>query len=314
VVSIGQLPKLFGVPTGSGGFFSQLGDLLEQLGDTSGWTLAVGSASVAALFALARLAPKLPGTLIVLVGSIVVSAALDLSGRGVDVVGELPDAAPDPAVPDVSWGDLLDLLPAALGVMIITAEAVSVSRAIASSQGYVFDVNRDLVAFGGSNLLAGLSSGFVQSGGASQTVAAERSGGRTQLLSVVAAALILLTGLFLAPLFEDLPQATLAAIVIVAISSFFSVGGRAAALRPPPAHGDRARLVALVGVLVLGVLPGLLLAVALSLVELMQRLSAPPVTPLARDPDTGAWASRDRHPGWASPAGVLVAGVEGPLF
>jgi sulfate permease, SulP family len=287
VVTIGQLPKLFGVPSGSGGFFAQLRDLMEQLGDTSGWTFAVGIASVAALVALAHVAPKLPATLIVLVGAIVVSAAFDLASRGVDVVGELPDAAPDFAVPDVSWGDLIDLLPAALGLMIVTAEAVSVSRAIAASQGYEVDVNRDLVAFGGSNLLAGFSSGFVQSGGASQTMAAERAGGRTQLLSLVAAGLILLTGLFLAWLFEDLPQATLAAIVIVAIASFYRVDElrRFARLRMSAVV---LALVALVGVLVLGVLPGLLLAVALSLVQLMQRLSTPLVTPLARNPATGA--------------------------
>jgi high affinity sulfate transporter 1 len=313
VVTMGQLPKLFGVPAGSGGFFSQLWDLVEQLGDTSGWTFAVGIASVAALVALTRFAPKLPGTLIVLAGAIAVSAALDLAGRGVDVVGELPDAAPDLAVPDVSWGDLVDLLPAALGVMVISAEAVSVSRAIASAQGYNVDVNRDLVAFGGSNALAGFSSGFVQSGGVSQTMAAERAGGKTQLLSIVAAGLILLTGLFLAPLFEDLPQATLAAIVIVAISSFFRVDElrRFAHLRR---SAVTLALVALGGVLVLGVLRGLLLAVGLSLVELMQRLSAPPVTVLARSPTEAVWGSRERHPDWAQARGVVVVGIEGPLF
>jgi MFS superfamily sulfate permease-like transporter len=130
---------------------------------------------------------------------------------------------------------------------------------------------------------------------------------------VVAAALILLTGLFLAPLFEDLPQATLAAIVIVAISSFFRVDElrRFARLRRTAIVLS---LVALAGVLVLGVLPGLLLAVALSLVELVRRLSAPPVALLARDPGAGGWANRDRHPDWATPPGVLVVGVEGPLF
>jgi SulP family sulfate permease len=313
VVTIGQLPKLFGVRGGSGGFFAQLRDLVDQLGDTSGWTFAVGVASVAALVTLAHVAPNLPGTLIVLVGAIVVSAAFDLATRGVDVVGELPDAAPDFAVPDVSWGDLIDLLPAALGLMIMTAEAVSVARAIAASQGYAVDVNRDLVAFGGSNLFAGFSSGFVQSGGASQTMAAERAGGRTQLLSLVAAGLILLTGLFLASLFEDLPQATLAAIWIVAIASFYRVDElrRFARLRRSAVV---LALVALVGVLVLGVLPGLLLAVALSLVQLMQRLSTPPVTPLARNPATGAWGSKARHPDWEAAPDVLMVAVEGPLF
>jgi MFS superfamily sulfate permease-like transporter len=313
VVALGQLPKIFGVPAGAGGSFSQLWDLLGELGGTHGWTLAVGAASVVALVALDRLAPKLPAFLIVLVGSIVLSSLMDLSSRGVDVVGELPDAAPDLALPDVGWGDLVDLLPAALGLMILTAEAAAVSRSIASMQGYAVDVNRDIGAFGGSNLVAGLSSGFVQSGGASQTLAGERAGGKTQLVSIVAAGLILLTGLFLAFLFEDLPQATLAAIVIVAISGFFRVDElrRFARLRRSAVV---LALVALAGVLLFGVLPGLLIAVALSLVELLGRLSQPSVTELARDPATDAWGSRERHPSWRTVPGVYAAGVEGPLF
>jgi sulfate permease, SulP family len=313
VVAVGQLPKLFGVPAGSGGFFSQLWDLLGELGDTDGWTLAVGAAAVAALVLLDRFAPKLPAFLLVLVGSIVVSALLDLSSRGVDVVGELPDAAPDFAIPDVGWSDLDDLLPAALGMMIVTAEAAAVSRSIASTQGYAVDVNRDITALGSSNLVAGLSSGFVQSGGASQTLAGERAGGKTQLVSLVAAGLVLLTGLFLAFLFEDLPQATLAAIVIVAISGFFRVDElrRFARLRR---SAVMLALVALVGVLVFGVLPGLLIAVALSLIELMGRLSRPPVAVLARDPSTEVWGNRERHPGWETTSGTLALAVEGPLF
>jgi high affinity sulfate transporter 1 len=312
-VTIGQLPKVFGVAAGSGHFFGQLRDLLEHLDDTSWWTLGVGLSCIAGLVVLRRFAPQLPGTLIVLVASIVVSALLDLKSHGVDVVGDLPSALPDPAIPDVGWGDLGDLVPAAFGVVIVTAEAIGVARAIASADGYRVDVNRDLVAFGGSNLLAGLSSGFVQSGGASQTMAAERSGGRTQLLSLVAAGLIVITGAFLAPLFEDLPQATLAAIVVVAIASFFRVDElrRYAGLR---GSAIVTSLVALIGVLLLGVLPGLLVAVALSLVILMQRLARPPITLLARDPATGAWGRADRHPGWTTQQGVLVAGTEGPLF
>jgi high affinity sulfate transporter 1 len=313
VVALGQLPKIFGVPGGSGGFFVQLRDLVGELGDTHGWTLAVGAASLVALVVLDRLAPRLPSFLVVLAGSIVVSSLLDLAERGVDVVGELPDAAPDVAIPDVGWGDLENLLPAALGMMILTAEAAAVSRSIASTQGYAVDVNRDIVALGGSNLAAGLTSGFVQSGGASQTLAGERAGGKTQLVSVVAAGLVLLTGLFLAFLFEDLPQATLAAIVVFAISGFFRVDElrRFGRLRRSAVV---LALVALVGVLVFGVLPGLLVAVALSLIDLMGRLGRPDVAVLARDPATGAWGSRERHPGWETTTGTLVLAVEGPLL
>ena len=167
---------------------------------------------------------------------------LDLSSRGVDVVGELPSAVPDPAWPDVSWRDAVDLLPAALGVLLLSAEAIGVTRTLAAKHRYRVDTNRDLIGLGGSNLLAGLSSGFVQSGGASQTMAVERGGGRTQLASLVAAGLILLTGAFFAFLFEDLPEATLGAIVVVAIFGLLP-RRRAAALRPD--QEERAAFLAL---------------------------------------------------------------------
>jgi high affinity sulfate transporter 1 len=312
-VALGQLSKLFGVEGTSGKFFEQLWDLLGDLDDTHGWTLVVGAASVVALVAFRRLGPKLPGMLIVLALAIVVSKLLDLSGRGVDVVGELPSALPDPAVPDISWDDVVDLLPAALGMLIVSAEAASVSRGIARAQGYDIDPNRDLIALGASNGLAGLSSGFVQSGGASQTLAAEQAGGKTQLTSVVAAGLILVTGAFLTGLFEDLPQATLGAIVIVAISGFWRVDelARFARLRT---SAIVFALVALGGVLLLGILPGLVVAALLSLVSLIQLLSRPSAGALGRDPATGAWGRTDRHPDWQAPPGVVAARVDGPLF
>ena len=312
-VAVGQLPKIFGVEGGSGHFFELVRDLVKVLGDTHAWTLAVGVGSIAALIAFGKLAPRVPGTLVVLAVSIAASALLDLAGHGVDVVGDLPSAVPDPSIPDVSWRDLAELLPAAFGVMIVSAEAIGVARSLASSQGYSVQVSRDLVALGGSNLLAGLSGGFVQSGGASQTMAAERAGGKTQLVSVIAAGLILLTGAFLAFLFQDLPQATLGAIVVVAIAGFFRVDElrRFAHLRR---SAIVLSLVALVGVLVFGVLPGLLIAVGLSLVVLIQRLSRPSAATLARDPVTGAWGSAERHPDWSLVAGVMVARSDGPLF
>jgi SulP family sulfate permease len=312
-IAIGQLPSLVGVEGADGEFFERLWDLAGDLGDAHGWTVAVGLGGVAALVALRRLAPAVPGTLVVLALAIVVSALLDLDGRGVDVVGDLPDALPDPALPEVGWGDLVDLVPAAFGVMVVGAEAIGVARALASKDRYRIDVNRELYALGAANALAGLSSGFVQSGGASQTAAAENAGARSQLASVIAALLILLTGAVLAPLFEDLPQATLAAIVIVAVAGFFRVDElrRFARVRRSAAAFA---LVALAGVLVLGVLLGLLVAAALSLMLLVYRLSRPAVGLLARDPASGAWGRADRHPGWAAAADVVVARVDGPLF
>ena len=295
-IAVGQLPDLFGVEAGSGDFFEKAWDLFGDLGETHWWTFTVGVVSAVLLVSLRRYAPAVPGTLLVLVLAVVISALLGLEDRGVDVVGELPDALPDPALPDVGWADLGDLLPAAFGVMVLaTAEGVGVARGLATKEGYTINVDRELYGLGGANLLAGVTSGFVQSGGASQTAAAESAGGKTQVASIVAAVLILLTGAVLAPLFEDLPQATLAAIVVVAVAGFFRVDElrRFAALRR---SAIVLALVALAGVLLLGVLPGLLVAVCLSLVLVIHRLSRPPVE-IVRS---------DRR--------VTVTRVAGPLF
>jgi high affinity sulfate transporter 1 len=313
VIALGQLPKLLGVKAGEGNFFPALADVLGELGDVQGTTLAVGAASVAVLVVCRRLVPALPATLIILAGSIAVSALLDLSAHGVAVVGNIPNALPDPAIPDVSANDVVALVTPALGVMFLSAEGIGVARSLAVKHGYPLDVSRDLRAFGASNLLSGLSSGFVQCGGASQTAAADGAGARTQLAGLIAAGLVLLTGAFLAPLFEDLPEATLGAIVIVAVSGFFNVAElrRFAYVRRSAIF---TALLALVGVLVLGVLQGLVVAAGLSLVYVVERLGRPSVGALARDPASGVWGRADRHDGWRAPDGALVARSDGPLL
>ena len=312
-IAVGQLPKLLGVDDTDGNVFAQLADMVRELGDVHGPTVALGLASVVALVALRRVAPAVPGTLVVLAAAIAASALLGFDDHGIDVVGELPSALPDPALPDVSASDLTALLPVGLGVLILSTEAVGVARAYATSGGYAIDINRELTALGVSNLLAGASSGFVQSGGASQTAAAAGAGGRSQLASLVAAGLVLLTGAFLAPLFEPLPQATLGAIVIVAVAGFFRVDELRRFARVRPMACALAAL-ALAGVLAFGVLPGLLIAAALSLGLLVHRLSRPAAAVLARDPATGSWGRAERHPDWERPPGVVVVRVDGPLF
>lgn len=190
------------------------------------------------------------------------------------------------------------------------------ARALAGARGEAIDASRELVALGGANLLAGLSGGFVQPGGASQTAAAERAGGRSQLASVVAAAPVLLTGAFLAPLFAGLPQPTPGAIVVVAIAGFLRVDElrRFARLhRSAIVLG----LVALAGVLLLGVLPGLLVAAGLSLILVIRRLSRPQIARLraARRPARGATPAATRLGGWWPRARAMrPAGSSGAPF
>jgi SulP family sulfate permease len=282
-IALAQLPSMLGVKAGDGNFFPRLWDLLGELDNVHWATLAVGAGSVALLVLGRRLVPWLPSTLLVLVVAIAVSAIAGLPSHGVDVVGDIPQALPDPAIPHIAAGDFVELIAPAFGILVLSAEAVGVARGLAVRHGYRVEPNRDLVALGAANALAGFSSGFVQSGGASQTAAADGAGGRSQLAPIIAAGLILLTGAFLAPLFEDLPQATLGAIVIVAVAGFFDVASLRRFARIRRSAVVFATL-ALVGVLVLGVLQGLVVAAGLSLVYFVARISRPPVSVLAREP------------------------------
>ena len=142
VVALAQVPALLGVEPGEGDFFAYLADVLDELGEVHATTLAVGAASIAGLILGKRFIPRVPSTLLVLVLAIVVSALLDLDEHGVDVVGHIPDALPDPAIPDVSADDLVALIAPALGVLILSAEAVGVARALAVKHGYRVDPNR----------------------------------------------------------------------------------------------------------------------------------------------------------------------------
>ena len=312
-IMIGQAPSLLGVDGSSGKFFNQLNDLIGDLGDVHLATLAVGAGSIAVLVIGRRRWPGFPATLLLLVVAIAVSAIFNLSAHGVDVVGHIPSAGPDISVPDIRSGDIAGLIGAGFGILIMTTEAVGVARALATQDGYQIEPNRDLMALGVANLAAGFSHGFVQSGGASQTAAAQRAGGKSQLASFLAAVLILLTGLFLSDLFKDLPQATLAAIVVVAVSTFLNVADlrRFAAIRTSAIVFAS---IALAGVLVLGVLAGLILAAVLSLVYVIRRFSRPSVGVFARDPVAREWGRLDRHPTWETVPNVLVAGSDGPLL
>jgi MFS superfamily sulfate permease-like transporter len=175
-IAVGQLPKVLGVDDPGGDFFPRLWGVLGELGDVDAATAAVGGLSIVLLVVLRRVMPAVPGVLVVLVLSIVVSWLLDLKAHGVDVVGTLPSALPDPSIPDLRDGDIATLIGTGFGVMFLSTEGIGVARGLATRDGYTVDASRELVAFGGANLLSGLSQGFVQSGGASQTAAA---GGRS---------------------------------------------------------------------------------------------------------------------------------------
>jgi sulfate permease, SulP family len=274
-IIVGQLPKLLGVPAGDGDFFGQAGDLLGRLGDLNPWTAAIGLGSLAVLLGLRRVAPAVPAALAVVVAGIALVALGDLTGRGVEVIGAVEGAFPVPAVPWVGWHELVGLLPGAVAVAIVGyAESATVAESMANEHGYVVEPDRELRAVGIANILSGLFQGFITGGGASQTAANDRAGAQTQLVSLLVSGLTVVTAVALLPLFRDLPQAALAAVVISAVIGFLNL---AAMERVRRLRRDSfvIALVTMVAVLTLGVLQGLILAVVVSVGELLVRASRP---------------------------------------
>ncbi|MEV7287072.1 SulP family inorganic anion transporter [Streptomyces sp. NPDC093252] len=313
-IIVRQAAKILGIPGGDGDFFARLWHLLAHAGDWSAATIAVGAAALVALLALERWLPRLPAALLVLAAGTAVSAAFALDRHGVDTVGEIPAAVPVPGWPELPASDWLALTAGAFGLaLVVFAESYSIAGRFARDHGDTVDANREMAATGAANLAAGLFKGFAVSGSASRTAAAEASGGTSQLVSVIAAALILVTGAFLTPVFTDLPEAVLGAIVVVAVRGFLRVGELRRYWRLDRA-GLAIAVTALVGVLVFDLLPGLLLAAALSLILFIAYSSRPRIAVLGHLPATSTWGSVEDQPDAVTTPGVLVVRPDGQLF
>jgi MFS superfamily sulfate permease-like transporter len=313
-IIVGQLPKLLGVPADDGDVFAQAGDLLGRLGDANPWTTAIGLGSLAVLLGLKRVAPGVPAALLVVVGGIAVVALGDLTGRGVEVIGAVDGAVPVPAIPSVGWDDLVGLLPGAAAVAIIGyAESATVAESMANEHGYDVVPDRELRAVGIANIASGLFQGFITGGGASQSAANDRAGAQTQLVSLLVSGLTVVTAVALLPLFRDLPQAALGAVVISAVIGFLDLAAmeRVRRLRR---DSFAIALVAMVAVLALGVLQGLILAVVVSVGEFLIRSSRPSRSVLGRLPGTTAFIARENAPEARTVPGMLVYRLNAPLL
>jgi high affinity sulfate transporter 1 len=326
----GQLPKLFGVEKGEGNFFEQIVTLLRELGSTNGPSLVVGLVSLAIVLGLRRWLPVVPGSLVAVLVGIAAVPLLDLVAKGVEIVGPIQAGLPAFGLPQGRGvADYLMLVAAAAGVVLIAfAEGLAAAKAYADKDGYDIDPNQELIALGAANVGAGLTSGMVVNGSLSKTAVNGSAGARSQLSGVTVAILVVVTLLFLTGLFENLPEATLAAVVIAAVVELVNVPslvrlyrvwtGRLGGIYGWAARADFiAALAALLGVLVFDILPGLFIGIAVSLLLLIYRASRPQVAALVRasDPGTeGHWVNAATHPELPSRDDVVVLRVESGLF
>lgn len=283
-IAMRQAPKLFGIESGDGDFFQRLWTLVTHLNETNGWTLAIGVASLAILFGLKRFAPRVPESLVALAFGIIVVTLFGLQSQGVAIVGAIPSGLPHLGIPALSLQDVGSLISGALALTLVAyAEHIGAASTFAAKHHDEVRPNQELIGLGVANLFSGLFQGFIVGGTLSKTAANNAAGARSQVSGLTAAALTVVTMLLLTPLFKNLPEATLAAVIIVALWGLFNVSAlrRYWNLR----QVDFAlALTALLGELVFDVLPGLLIAVVLSLLLLIYRASQPNLSVLGRAP------------------------------
>jgi SulP family sulfate permease len=325
-IVIGQVPKLFGVEGGEGDFFRKLVETIGNLGETSGLTLLVGASSLAIVLGLRRFAPAVPGSLVAVAAGVIAVAIFNLDDHGVAIVGHVESGLPSLGTPSLSLPDYGKLAAGGIGVMLVGfAEGLGAAKTYAAREHYEIDPNRELLGLGGANLAAGLSGGMVVNGSLSKTAVNASAGARTQLSGLVVAALTILTLLLLTGLFEDLPEATLAAVVIAAVIELVDFPAlrdlyRVYTRQLGRDYGFAARpdfiaaLAAMFGVLVFDTLPGLFIGIGAALLLLLYRSSSPYVARLGALSGAGGFGDLRRHPEARPVPGVAVLRVEAGLF
>ena len=314
-IAIGQLPKLFGVPAASGNSFQQLAGLIAELDQTNPWTLVHGAGALALIFLIKRFYPRIPAGLVALVVGILAVTIFDLDQQGVSIVGAIPTGLPTPGLPGISLTDIPYLITGAVGIVFLAVgESLGSARAFAVKYRYEINPDQELIALGAANLSAGLFQGFTVDASLSSTATADEAGARTQLSSIVTAALIIITVMVLAPLFHNLPNAVLGAIVIASVIGLMDVPE----LRRYYASNRVdfvLAMVALLGVISTDVLTGLLIAVFLSLIIILYRASRPYVAVLGKVPgQEAAYGDLARHPENLRVPGLLIVRLDAPLY
>ena len=317
LVILNELPHLLGVPSPQGAVVERVGALGTSLtrGQADLTTVVISACALAVLFGGPRLAPKVPWGLVLLVASLAASTALDLAASGVEVVGAVPRGLPTPAIPSVDPGDLTALLSAGAALALVgLAEGLSAARLFAGRGGYRIDADQELLASGAANVTSGLFGGLGVAGSLSKTAAVADARGRTQIAGLAAALVALLVIVALAPTLSSLPRAVLSAIVVNAVWKLmdFRALRRYASVRR---NDIVAAVVAAVGVLLLGPLNGLLVAVAASVLGLVYRSSRLHVDTMGRVPgEKAAWGSIREHAERPTYPGVLVLRIDAPIF
>ena len=313
-IMVKQAHKLTGISSGQGNFFRLVWHVITSLRELSPWTCAVGATAIAVMFLLGALAPRVPSALVVLVLGVLSVSWFGLDQHHVEVVGTIQAGMPSLSLPRIGEDQLADIFVGAIGiVLVLTAESLAAGRTFAAKHKYEINPNQELCAMGAANIASGLFGGIIVGGGMSGTAANDSGGARTQLSTITSSIFVGLTLAYLLPLIRNLPEAVLGAIVVHAVAHLADVDTlkHYAKLRSGSLWGA---LIALLGVLQMGILKGLIFAVALTLVAVMRRLSVPQDSVLGRLAGSGNFVDVDRHPDAEQIPHLLIFRPNGMLF
>jgi sulfate permease, SulP family len=316
-VVIGELPKLTGTSAEGDNAWHELASWLGSLDETHWTTVLVGATSLGVILGLRRLAPSVPGALVLVAGGLLASALFDLDAHGVALVGDVPRGLPVPELPDA------DLVRDHLAVIVVAAVALLLigfsqtagdARAFASRHRYRIDVNQESVAQGMANIGAGVFQGMPVSTSLSASSLNESAGARTPVASLVTGGLVVGTLLVLAPLFSQLPKAVLGSVIIDAVVFGMIDVPEIRRLKRVARFDFWIAVAAIVGVLSSGVLAGVVIGVALSLGWLIYVATQPPMPLLGRQAGTQVFRDLDENPGDETFPGIAVLRLDGGLF
>jgi high affinity sulfate transporter 1 len=298
-IIVGQIPKLLGFSVDADSFLGEVAAVIDGLraGEVVPAAAAIGALSLVVILLLTRWLPRVPAVLVAVVLAMTVTAVFDLESKGVKVVGSLPQGLPEFSIPWVGFPDLGLLVIGALGIALVAlTDTISTATSFADRRGEVVDGNREMIGIGASNVAAGLFQGFPVSTSGSRTAVAEQAGAKTQITGVVGAVMIALMLLFLPNLLAQLPQPALAAIVIAAALSLADIAGVRRLYRQRRVE-FLLSLAAFLGVALLGVLPGIVIAIALSVGNVFRRIWMPYRTTLGLNPELPGLHDVTSHPG-----------------
>jgi high affinity sulfate transporter 1 len=312
VILVGQLGKVLGIPVEKGPVLQTLLQIVGSLDQIHWPTTVLALVTLAILILLPRLTRRLPASLIAVAFGILVSALLNLDAQGVKLVGEIPAGLPSFTLPDLSL--VSALWPGALGIALMSfVESIASARAFAKHDDPPVDADQELRALGAANIGGGFFQAYPAGGGTSQTAVNDQAGARSQLAEAVTAGVVAVTLLFLAPLIGLMPEATLGALVLVAAAGLIKVG-EFRAIGRIRRHELVWAIITFAGVVILGTLEGILVAVVASMLDIIYQANHPPLYVMGRKPGTDVFRPLQDHPDDETFPGLLLVRTEGRIY